>query len=160
MKRKLPLTNYLEEIKCNCPNCPSQNKHITKRTLVNQKDLWDVLTSTLDTLLMYEVAIQRNRRILTNCKIKEYITKRVRNIDGIVEVVEQNELVRDKGDQGKKIKDTCQEFCNFINGKGKRIRGSRRDAMDSLKYLQLIQDLCVDYFEISPESLEDDKVDK
>lgn len=109
---------------------------------------------------MYEVAIQRNRRILTNCKIKEYITKRVRNIDGIVDVVEQNELVRDKGDQGKKIKDTCQEFSNFINGKGKRIRGSRRDAMDSLKYLQLIQDLCVDYFEISPESLEDDKVNK
>lgn len=160
MKHELPLTNYYEEIKCNCPNCPSNNKHISKRILVNQTDLWNVLTSTLDTLLMYEVAIQRNRRILTNAKIKEYITKRVRNIDGIIDVVEQNELVRDKSEQGKKIKEVCERFIRFINGKEKRIRGSKKDATDSLRYLQSIQELCVDFFEISPECLDDEKIDK
>lgn len=84
--------------------------------------LLGILTSTLDTLLMYEIAITRNRRILNNERVQLYVTRRAKNILGVAYAWHNNPALFGLG---KKINDMPYQRLGLLKQPGIFTAGSR-----------------------------------
>lgn len=129
--------------RCGCDGCgKKEHVHTPKTRLLNKEGLYDVLTSTLDTLLMFEAAIQRDESLIKNENIKDYIRGRTQNIINIAEVFNDQKLVKDKEEMYISLCMDCYELRNILN-----LPNSDKTLV--LRLVRDIQNTCINYFDVN-----------
>lgn len=141
-----PLLNKRNESEndcyCGCPGCGKSHSHLSSVKIANKEGLLDLLTSTLDTLLMFEASIQRDESLLKNENIRDYIRGRTQNVINIAEIFNDNELIKDKKEIYISLCMDCFELRNVLN-----LPNPNKSLV--LRLVRDIQNSCINYFDIN-----------
>lgn len=125
----------------------------TKAIEMDMVDLLNILTSTMDTLLMYEVAIIRNPNILRNRRIQVYIKKRVRNALNIAYLWHTDPGLFDLASDMNGDPDETKDYNEIVNCccavERFNFERGRIEVMEQemLRLLRQLQYRCVLYFD-------------
>lgn len=123
-----------------------------KEIEMDMEDLLNILTSTMDTLLMYEVAIIRNPRTLENQRIQVYIKKRVRNILNVAYLWHTNPGLFDLASDISKEPYEVIDYNEIVHCAATIVqfdfrRGIKEMEQEMLRLLRQLQYRCVLYFD-------------